>query len=74
MVILAFQLKKQNQKKTLRRMNSIKLANILLIVVLVITVGSVAVNLLTKKAVTTNEAGESEITTKFVGFGGQKAA
>ena len=55
-------------------MNSIKLANILLIVVLVLMVGSIAASMITKKTVTTSASGEQVITTKFVGFSGKKAA
>lgn len=54
-------------------MNSIKLANILLIIVVVIMVGSIVTNIVTKKTITTNENGEQAVTTKFVGFSGEQA-
>lgn len=52
-------------------MNSIKTANILLIVILGIMVFSVVATMLTKKTLKTNASGEQEITTKFVGFSGK---
>ncbi|MCK9562886.1 MAG: hypothetical protein M0R02_09245 [Bacteroidales bacterium] len=54
-------------------MNSVKLANILLIIVVVIMVGSIVTNIVTKKTITTNENGEQAVTTKFVGFSGEQA-
>ena len=55
-------------------MNTIRLANILLIVILVLMVGSMVAAFVTTKTIQTNENGDSELTTKFVGFNGKKSA